>query len=157
MTTTQNPKPAAKKAAQPAKKAAASPAKKAAAAPTAKKAEAKESKPKEPTVPSYRDVEDFGDALKAAKGLTKDNADLKQALQLVTHLSWKTPGGTVGWANGTTPAVIEYATDLGIGPGTDIPDAMDSVLSAAEKAAAGDKATKEAVGVLARIVRGHSG
>lgn len=153
MTTT----PAKKATAKPAVKKAAQPAKKAAAAPAPAKDKTKESKPKEPTTPPYRDAVDFGDALKAAKSTAKDNDDLKQALQLTTHLSWKTPGGTVGWANGTTPKVIEYATDLGIGPGTPIPDAMDSVLGAAEKAAAGDKASKEAVAVLAKIVRGHSG
>ena len=149
MTTTATQKPAAKKTAAKA------PAKTAAKAP-AKTAEPKEKAPKEPNVPSYREAADFGDALKAARGVAKDNGDLKSALQLITHLTWKTPGGKVGWVDGTTPAVVEYAADLAIADGTPIPEALETALGVAEKAAAADKPQKDAVAVLAKIIRGHA-
>lgn len=149
--TTQQAKPAAKKSAAkaPAKTAAKAPAK------TAEKPAA-EKAPKEPNVPSYREAADFGDAIKAARGVAKDNADLKSALQLITHLTWKTPGGKVGWVDGTTPAVVEYATDLAIADGTPIPEALEAALGEAEKASASDKPQKDAVAVLAKIIRGHA-
>jgi len=147
-TTTQQ-KPAAKKTAAKA------PAKTAAKAPAEKPA-AKEKAPKEPNVPSYREAADFGDAIKAARGVAKDNAELKSALQLITHLTWKTPGGKVGWVDGTTPAVVEYAADLAIADGTPIPEALESALVVAEKAAASEKPQKDAVAVLAKIIRSHA-
>jgi len=131
MTTTATQKPAAKKTAAKA------PAKTAAKAP-AKTAEPKEKAPKE------------------ARGVAKDNGDLKSALQLITHLTWKTPGGKVGWVDGTTPAVVEYAADLAIADGTPIPEALETALGVAEKAAAADKPQKDAVAVLAKIIRGHA-
>lgn len=152
MTTTAQ-KTAAKKPA--AKTAAKAPAKTAAKAPAEKPA-AKEKAPKEPNVPSYREAADFGDAIKAARSSAKDNGELKSALQLITHLTWKTPGGKVGWVDGTTPAVVEYAADLAIAEGTPIPEALEAALTVAEKAAAADKPQKDAVSVLAKIVRGHT-
>lgn len=139
-------KPAAKKAAAPAKKAAAKPAE---AKPAAKK------EPKEPAAPTYREHEDFVPAFKAAKAAAKGNDDLTQALQLLGHLSWKTPGGSVGWAAGTTKKVTDYAEDVLVMPGMDIPDAMDTVLDVAGKAAA-DKPQKDALAVLAKVIKSHS-
>jgi hypothetical protein len=150
MTTTAQKQAAAKPAAK--KTAAKAPAKTAESKPAAKKAAA----PKEPNVPSYREAADFGDAMKAARSSAKDNGDLKSALQLITHLTWKTPGGKVGWVDGTTPAVVEYAADLAIAEGTPIPEALEAALAVAEKAAAADKPQKDAVAVLAKIVRGHT-
>jgi hypothetical protein len=144
------------------KTAAKAPAKTAAKAPakTAKTAEAKKTAepkaPKEPNVPSYREAENFADAMKSARSLAKDNGELKSALQLITHLSWKTPGGKVGWVDGTTPAVVEYAADLAIAEGTPIPEALEAALVVAEKAAASEKPQKDAVAVLAKIVRSHA-
>ncbi len=140
-------KPTAAKA--PTKKTAAAPAKTAEAKPAAEKA------PKEPNVPSYREAADFKEALAAARSAAKDNAELKSAVQLITHLTWKTPGGKVGWVDGTTPAVVDYATDLTIAEGMPIPEALETVLGVAEKAAAAEKPQKDAVAVLAKIIRGH--
>lgn len=135
-------------AAKPAaKKAAAKPAE--AAKPAAKK------EPKEPAAPTYREHEDFVPAFKAAKAAAKGNDDLTQALQLLGHLSWKTPGGSVGWAAGTTKKVTDYAEDILVMPGQDIPEAMDTVIKVAQEAAA-DKPQKDAVAVLAKIVKSHS-
>jgi hypothetical protein len=149
--TTTGTKTAAK---APAKTAAKAPAKTEAKAPAKKTAEPKA--PKEPNVPSYREADNFADAMKSARSLAKDNGELKSALQLITHLSWKTPGGKVGWVDGTTPAVVEYAADLAIAEGTPIPEALEAALVVAEKAAASEKPQKDAVAVLAKIVRSHA-
>ena len=142
------------KPAAPAKKAAA-PAKKAAAKPAAEKPAAKAKEPKEPAAPTYREHEDFVPAFKAAKAAAKGNDDMTQALQLLGHLSWKTPGGSVGWAAGTTKKVTDYAEDILVMPGQDIPEAMDTVLGVATKAAA-DKPQKDAIAVLSKVVKSHS-
>ena len=135
-------------------------AKKAAAKPAAKPAEAAKpapakKEPKEPAAPTYREHEDFVPAFKAAKAAAKGNDDLTQALQLLGHLSWKTPGGSVGWAVGTTKKVTDYAEDILVMPGQDIPEAMDTVIKVAQEAAA-DKPQKDAVAVLAKIVKAHA-
>jgi len=151
MTTTQNK---AKSTPAPAKRTRAkkeAPAKEAPASEEPTEAPA----PKAPAKPTYREVEGFTEALKSAKGVAKGNTDLTQPLQLITHLAWKTPGGSVGWAKGTTPQVIAYADDSAIPEGTSIPDAMDAALSAADKAA-GDKPQKDAVAVLSKVIKGHT-
>lgn len=131
-------------------------AKKAAAKPAAKPAEAAKpaakKEPKEPSAPTYREHEDFVPAFKAAKAAAKGNDDLTQALQLLGHLSWKTPGGSVGWAAGTTKKVTDYAEDILVMPGQDIPEAMDTVIKVAQEAAA-DKPQKDAVAILAKVVK----
>lgn len=121
----------------------------------AKKEAAATKEPTAPAKPTYREVEEFGPALKAAKGVAKGNTDLVQALQLITHLGWKTPGGSVGWAKGTTANVVAYADDIAVPSGTPIPDAMDATLSAASKAAT-DKPQKDAVSVLAKVIKAHN-
>ena len=103
---------------------------------------------------TYREVADFTPALKAAKSLSKGNADLSMPLQLITHLAWKTPGGAVGWAKGTTATVVAFADDLAVPTGTPISEAMDAALSAAEKGAT-DKPQKDAVAVLAKVIKAH--
>jgi hypothetical protein len=140
--TTTTKKQAAKKAATPAP------------APAAKKAAPEPAAKPEPAKSTYREVEDFTPALKAAKSLAKGNVDLTQPLQLITHLAWKTPGGAVGWAKGTTPQVIAYADDIAVPSGTPIPEAMAAALSAADKAAT-DKPQKDAVSVLAKVIQAH--
>ena len=129
------PKPEAKPAAEP-------------------KAEAK-AEPKAPAQPTYREAADFTPALKAAKAAAKGNVDLTQPLQLITHLAWKTPGGSVSWAKGTTPQVIAYADDIAVPEGTPIPDALAAALSIAEKAAA-DQPQKDALGVLSKVIKEHA-
>jgi hypothetical protein len=112
----------------------------------------------EATVPAkstYREVADFTPALKAAKSLAKGNPDLSQPLQLITHLAWKTPGGTVGWAKGTTANVVAFADDIAVPAGTPIPDAMSAALSVAEKAAT-EQPQKDAVAVLSKVIKGHA-
>lgn len=156
MTTTQQSRPARKsggsaaaKNAAAAQKAKQEPKKDPATKPKAKKETA-------PAQPTYRDTEGFTDALKSAKSAAKGNEGLVQALQLITHLGWKTPGGSVGWAKGTTQAVVDFATDIAAPAGTPIPDAMSAALGAAEKSAA-DKPQKDAVAALSKVIRAHNG
>ena len=131
------------------------PAKRTAPKPEAEKPEVKAKEPKAPAKPTYREVDGFAEALKSAKAAAKGNTDATQALQLITHLAWKTPGGTVGWANGTTQAVMDYANDMAIPEGTAIPEALTAALAAAEKGAA-DKPQKDAVAVLAKVIKAHA-
>lgn len=119
------------------------------------KSPAKTEAPTPQTSKPYREVEEFTPALKAARSLSKGNPDLAQPLQLITHLAWKTPGGSVGWAKGTTPTVMAYADDIAVPPGTPIPEAMEAALSAADKAAQ-DKPQKDAVSVLAKVIKAHA-
>jgi hypothetical protein len=158
MTTTQTPAKKAGSAA--AKNAAAAQAAKAKpkqdpAAP-AKKAAAKEPKQTAPAQPTYREVEEFVPALKAAKSAAKGNADLMAPLTLITHLGWKTPGGSVGWAKGTTQAVTAYADDIAVPAGTPVPDAMTAAIAAAKKAAK-DDAQKSTLASLEKVIDGHNG
>jgi len=146
MTTTQQKSRTAKSTPAPAKR-------------TAKKAETPEvpeaKAPKAPALPTYREIEEFTPALKAAKSAAKGNVDLTQPLQLITHLAWKSPGGQVGWAKNTTQAVMDYADDIAVPAGTSIPDAMNTALSIAEKAAT-EKPQKDAVAVLAKVIKAHA-
>lgn len=151
MTTSTKTRSTKKATPAPAKKSTPAPAKKAAATPTPAKTET----PSVPGKPTYREVEDFTPALKAAKSLAKGNVDLVQPLQLITHLAWKTPGGAVGWAKGTTANVVAYADDIAVPAGTPIPEAMEAALHAADKAAT-DKPQKDAVAVLARVIKAHA-
>lgn len=102
----------------------------------------------------YRDGKDFLPALSAATTAAKGNKDLLSPLQLIRHLAWKTPGGSVGWSNGTTPTVIEYANDIAVPAGTAIPEALDAALSHAAKAAT-DKPQQDSVAVLAKVIKDH--
>lgn len=111
-------------------------------------------KAKAPKVPSYRDAEGFVEALKSAASIAKGNVDLAQPIQLIRHLAWKTPGGVVGWSEGTTENVIAYAEEILVPEGTAIPEALKVALSLAEKAAE-DKPQKDAVAVLAKVIKGH--
>ena len=117
------------------------------------KAEATEPTPEVPQK-VYRDNPDFGPALKSAKSLSRGNIPLGQAIQLITHLAWKTPSSSVGWSKGTTPNVIAYANDLAVPVGTPIADAMAVALSAAERSVEGD-AQRDSVAVLAKVIRQH--
>lgn len=149
MTTSTKSKASAKSTAKPA-------ATKSTPAKTPAKPEPKaEVKPSVPAKPTYREVDEFSPALKAAKSLAKGNPDLSQPLQLITHLAWKTPGGSVGWAKGTTANVIAFADDIAVPVGTPIPEAMSAALSVAEKAAT-DKPQKDAVAVLAKVIKAHA-
>lgn len=111
--------------------------------------------PKAAALPTYREAADFTPALKAAKSAAKGNVDLTNALQLVTHLAWKTPGGVVGWAAGTTENVKAYADDVAVPEGTPIPEALAVALGNAEKAAS-EQPQKDAVAVLAKVINGHA-
>lgn len=104
---------------------------------------------------TYREVSEFSPALKAARSLAKGNADLTNPLQLITHLAWKTPGSTVGWAKGTTANVVAYADDIAVPSGTPIPVAMEAALSAADKAAT-DKPQRDALSVLSKVIKNHT-
>lgn len=103
---------------------------------------------------NYRSVSDFAPAIKSARSLAKGNPELTLAVQLITHLAWKTPDGTVGWNEGTTASVVAYADELALPVGTKIDVAMDTALGAATKAAANEAQT-EAVAVLTKVVKAH--
>lgn len=122
---------------------------------TPAKTEAPTPTPAKATVQTYRQTDGFLDALKSAKSLAKGNTDLTQPLALITHLAWKTPNGTVGWATGTTASVVAYANDIAVPPGTPIKDALDVAVKAATTAAT-DKPQKDAVAVIAKMVQAHS-
>lgn len=108
------------------------------------------------TATAYRNAEGFQPALKSARSLSKGNPDLSQPLALITHLAWKSPTGTVGWATGTTASVVAYADDIAVPPGTPIAKAMEVALSAAVKGAT-DKPQKDAVAVIAKLIQAHNG
>lgn len=103
---------------------------------------------------NYRSVADFAPAIKSARSLAKGNPELTLAVQLITHLAWKTPDGTVGWNEGTTASVVAHANDLAIPVGTKIDTAMGVVLDEAARAAQNDAQT-EAVKALAAVVKTH--
>lgn len=102
----------------------------------------------------YREVEGFKDGLKSAVAVAKENADLKAILQLIRHLSWGTPRSTVSWAAGTTETVVTTAKDLTIADGTPLPEALGIAIKAATSAAK-EKAEKDAVAVLAKLVKSN--
>lgn len=119
----------------------------------AKKAESKTAK--SVTATSYRQVDGFQQAVKSARSLAKGNPDLSLPLALITHLAWKTPTASVGWAAGTTASVVAYADDIAVPVGTPIVDAMQAALKAAT-AAASEKPQQDAVEVVAKLVQAHS-
>ncbi len=98
----------------------------------------------------YRTLADFVPAMKSAKSLAKGNEELGNLLQLVGHLAYKTPGGSVGWTKGTTPTVIATAIDAGADVGLPLPEALGRVFKVAEKVAT--KEQKEAVVILKGIM-----
>ena len=129
------------------------PAEGATALPEATEEAQAEATTKTPAAPAYRTAEGFDEAIKSLRALAKGNQTLRSAVQLVTHLAWKTPNGSVGWAKGTTPNVVSLADDLAIGVGTPIPQAMDLALQAIA-----DEVTEEqepAYAALSEIIRGH--
>lgn len=101
---------------------------------------------------AYRNVDGFADALKSFDGLAKGTM-LKPYAQLLRHLAWKTPGGSVAWTKGTTAEVPATAESLGIKVGTAIPQAMDTVLFAAGEATT--DAQEGALEVLRDIIQTH--
>lgn len=137
--------PAAKKAAPAVAKT--SPAPKAAEVPKAAETPAPKSSR------TYRDVDGFMDLMKATRKVCKD-PEFKAPLQLITHLAWKTPGGSVGWSKGTTESVMDYADDVLAGPGTAIPAAMDIALKVLVKTAKSDE-EKAAVKALGDMITAH--
>lgn len=102
----------------------------------------------------YRSAPEFLPALKSARGVAKGHPELLDALKLITHLAWKTPGGAVGWTEGTTASVVAYADELAVPVGTPIPKALEVALNAAKRAAGTDP-QKEAVEALSKVVAAH--
>lgn len=108
------------------------------------------------TVGAYRQNPEFLPALKSAKALAKGNGELIRAIQLMTHLAWKKPTEAVGWREGTTASVVEYADDIATPVGTPIQEAFATVIKVAQGAAIAG-AQKDALDVLVSIVRKHEG
>lgn len=106
----------------------------------------------EPRTSVYRTREDFLAAIGAAKGLTSGNPAYGSAVRVLVHLSWKGPKGSVGWHKGTNADVVSNAAAMGAKPGTPMPEAMASVITALHAAAdtparkAAAKALLESIG-----------
>lgn len=109
---------------------------------------------KVPNKGPYRSAPDFLTALKSAKSLAKGNPELLSAIQLLTHIAWKKPTDAVGWTEGTTASVTEYADELAVPVGTSIKVAVDAALKAAVKAAGTDP-QRDALKALTAIVRAY--
>lgn len=104
----------------------------------------------------YRDAEGFKETLKSLRSLTKGEDSrpaMRSAVQLITHLAWRSPDDTVSWYERTPQNVMDYADVLAVGPGTSIREAMEVALRHVEAAATSGQA--EGVGVLAGIIRQH--
>lgn len=105
----------------------------------------------------YRDVEGFKEALTSLRSMTRgDDARpaMRSAVQLITHLAWRSPDDTVSWYESSTPqSVMDYADFLAVGTGTVIREAMEVALRHAEAATKDGQA--EGVDVLAGIIRQH--
>ncbi|MFB9732641.1 hypothetical protein [Ornithinimicrobium kibberense] len=105
----------------------------------------------------YRDVEGFKEALTSLRSMTRgDDARpaMRSAVQLITHLAWRSPDDTVSWYESSTPqSVMDYADFLAVGTGTVIREAMEVALRHAEAATKDGQA--EGVAVLAGIIRQH--
>ena len=95
----------------------------------------------------YRTREDFIAAHGAAQGLRTGNPAFAAAVQVLTHLSWRGPKGSVAWSKGTNANMVANAAEMGATPGTPMPTAVAGVLDAAEAAADTD-ARKAAVKAL---------
>lgn len=83
----------------------------------------------------YRTREDFVAAHGAAHGLRIGNPAFAAAVQVLTHLSWRGPKGSVAWNKGTNANMVANAAEMGATPGTPLPTAIAGVLDALEKAA----------------------
>lgn len=104
----------------------------------------------------YRDVEGFKEALTSLRSMTRgDDARpaMRSAVQLITHLAWRSPDDTVSWYERTPQSVMDYADFLAVGTGTLIREAMEVTLRHAEAAANDGQA--EDLEDLAGIIRQH--
>lgn len=79
---------------------------------------------------TYRATPAWHAAHAAALGAQRGNATARAALQVATHLAWRTPTGTVGWHKGTNAAMLATATTLGVQVGMPVHVAMAKVVAA---------------------------
>ena len=82
-------------------------------------------------VNAYRNNATFAAALATAKAA--HGAAAAPQLQVLTHLAWRAPSGTVAWHKGTAPGMVSNAKGLGVVPGVALPKAVASVLAALPK------------------------
>jgi hypothetical protein len=82
---------------------------------------------------SYRDNEDWKDAFTTVKEAYKDQPEIKAVTDLMQVLAWRSPGHKVAWHKRTPPGTVAYAKANGIVPGTELPEAMDTLLKALPK------------------------
>lgn len=104
----------------------------------------------------YREAEGFKEALEALRSLTKaedSRPAMGSAVQLITHLAWRSPDNTVSWHRTTPQGVVDYADFLAVGPGTPIREAIKVALRHVEAAASSGQTN--CVGRLAEIIRQH--
>ena len=78
----------------------------------------------------YRGVPSWHAAHAAAVGQHRGNAEARAALQVGTHLAWRSPNGSVAWTKGTNAAMLAHATTLGVQPGQPVHEAMALVIAA---------------------------
>lgn len=77
---------------------------------------------------AYRNQTSFAEALAAASAHHRSVPTAKAALQVITHLAWRGPNGSVAWHKGTNPTMVAYAKSIGVVPGLPVPEAMDLCL-----------------------------
>ena len=77
---------------------------------------------------AYRNQTSFAKALAAASAEHRSVPTAKAALQVMTHLAWRGPTGTVAWHKGTNPTMVAYAKTIGVVPGLAVAEAMDLCL-----------------------------
>ena len=82
------------------------------------------------TATNYRNVPDWHAAHAAAVGAHRGVATARAALQVATHLAWRTPTASVAWHKGTNAAMLATAEALGIETGMPVHEAMDLVVKA---------------------------
>ena len=95
---------------------------------TSKSATTKAAKPAKAA--PYRSVPAWHAAHAAAVGQHRGNPQARAALQVGTHLAWRSPNGTVAWNKGTNAAMLAHAATLGVQVGQPVHEAMALVIAA---------------------------
>ena len=87
------------------------------------------------TAGAYRSNAAWHTAAQAANAASAGNPAYKAAAQVITHLGWRAPGGTVGWHKGTNANMVANAAAMGVQPGMAVQPAMALAVAALGKAA----------------------
>lgn len=85
--------------------------------------------PATPTA-SYRNVPVWRAAHDAALEAQRGNPTARAALQVATHLAWRTPTEAVAWHKGTNAGMLATCAELGVAVGMPVHSAMGMVVAA---------------------------